>query len=86
MQQSILCGSYGAAIGTDHSLGGMIFTIPLFMPQHSTLFKYASKSWNSSKVGLNTGMPRCAQGSSSGLSLCLPSERGDGGKCALTGP
>ena len=41
-----------------HSAGGITFTIPLRIPQTSILFMYPSKSWNSSMVGLKTGIPR----------------------------
>lgn len=37
-------------------------------------------------VGLNTGIPRCANGSSSGLSQALLSEFGDGGACGFSEP
>ena len=50
-----------------HSLGGMTLTMPLCMPQHSIRVMYSSKSSNSSIVGLKTGIPLVANGSSSGV-------------------
>lgn len=65
-----------------HSFGGMTLTMPLLSPQHSILVMYPSKSANSSMVGLKTGMPRCASGSSCGSSHGLASEFGERGRLA----